>query len=65
MPKKITDRQRLLTYAMTAEEPQILEALETFKAALTARFPKERKKRAKRTPPKDDNQLTIPGTPSN
>lgn len=65
MAKKITDRQRLLTYAMTANEDQITEALETFRAALAARFPKDRKKRSRKASPQSDAQPTLPGTPEN
>lgn len=47
MAKRISERQRLLTYAMTADKEQIEEALDIFKTALASRFEKkERKKKA-------------------
>lgn len=41
MPKKITDRQRIITYAMNATEQELQDAIETFKAIQSSRFPKK------------------------
>lgn len=47
MPKKISERQRLLTYAMTASEEQLTEGLELFRTALAARYSKTQTRAAK------------------
>jgi hypothetical protein len=42
--KKITDRQRLMAYAMSATEEQLQDAVNLFKEAQAVRFPKQARK---------------------
>jgi hypothetical protein len=47
MPKKISDRQRIITYASQVSEPELLEAIETLQAIRAGRFPHKQEKSAK------------------
>ena len=45
MPKRITDRQRIIAYAMQASAEQLQDVIETLKAIQAAKFPTIRKER--------------------
>ena len=48
MPKRISDRQRLIGYAMNASEEQLQDAIETLKAIQSNKYPKQAKSPATR-----------------
>lgn len=49
MAKRITDRERLLTFAMRAGRDDLQVALEIIRTALATRFPTPRRTTPKRT----------------
>lgn len=48
MARKISERERLLTYSYTADKEELEEAIEIFRTALKSRFGGGRKKGAQR-----------------
>jgi|ERR1051325_2858140 hypothetical protein len=65
--KKISDKQRLITYAAQATEEQLSDAIETLQAIRAGRFPKERRKsatpRKTRTAKPTASQPELPAMP--
>ena len=47
MPKRITDRERIISFAMNATAEQIQDMIDTLKAIANSRFPKVAKTRKK------------------
>lgn len=57
MARKITERERLLTYALKATDEQLKEAIETLRVVLNSRTPKERKQKAAK--PENPNHARV------
>lgn len=57
MARKITERERLLSYALKATDEQLKEAIETLRVVLNSRVPKERKQKA--TKPENPNNARV------
>lgn len=58
--KKISDRQRLITYASQCNQEQPSEAIETFQAIYAGRWPKEPRKQARGRKSAKKQAATLP-----
>ena len=63
MPKRITEHERIVTYAMSASADQLQDAIGTLTAIQASRFPREKKKRKPRTLKPVADNLELPGMP--
>jgi hypothetical protein len=69
MPKRISETQRLISFAMNASEEGLSNTIETLRAIQSNRFPKSPSKpatprtRGPKKAKREAEQLVIPGTP--
>lgn len=59
MARKITERERLLTFAMTVTEQELREALETIKVILATRFGGKKERRRREAKPESPNNARV------
>jgi hypothetical protein len=65
MPKRITDGQRIVTYAMNATEEQLQQAIETLRAIQASKFPPvKRTRKTKQVAVADERQAELPNIPA-
>lgn len=63
MPKRISDRERIVTYAMNASAEETQSLIDTLKAIQLNRFPREIKRRRPRTVKPVIDEPELPGMP--
>lgn len=62
MAKRITERERLLSYALKATDEQLREAIETLQTVLKSRAPKEKERKKKVGTTSTAAPISISGT---